>query len=976
MQDSFEKTKQNSLLGKWLNRKKKPSEAKGIKQCPEGEKIPLSLGQQRLLFLQHLYPENPFYHYCETYKFKGNLNLDSLLKSFEIVAKRHDILRTKVVIEDGQAFQQKNDNVLFEVSEYDLKNLSESEQKKNCKDLIKEEARKSLDSPDGYLTRISILHLKDEEYLIALTMHHIIADKWSMPILRDEIAEYYQKLISGKDVGFVPLEIQYGDYAYWQSLQKTSETNINYWKSKLENCTTFLDLPTDFHRPIRPTFLGEYSTQTFSSELSEKIEDFCKQTNKTLFVVMLTAYKVLLKLYSGETDILVGSPFTNRDEVALEKLIGFFNDTLVLRSDLSNDPTFNELLEQVWSTTQEAFAHKQMPFETLVKALKIDRHLNFNPLFQAMFTYSEEEEKTDFGKDLEVDYKPFDLGVTKFDLTLFVGKDVDKITASFEYAKDLFDMNRINRMHGHFKNILKEIITNPDQRISELSIITNEELELFSDWNETNSDKTTANSIIELFDQQVKQTPQKSALSFQNDKLTYEELNKRANSVANYLVKLNLKKEKPIGLLVEPSTDMLIGILGILKAGFAYLPLDAEYPKERIDFILKDSSASVVLTQKQLLKTISTTSLQVETIDKLINSETSEEPILSKKIEGNDLAYVIYTSGSTGKPKGVSVTHKNLVYSTSARFDFYTNQPEAFLLLSSFSFDSSVVGIFWTLAVGGKIVLVERRAEQDLNNLSEVFVVEKITHTLLLPSLYSTVIKNIPTEKFASFKTIIVAGEACPKSLCREHFEFLPELEFYNEYGPTEATVWAIAHKMKKEDAESNIPIGKPISGTQIYILDSNQNRVPIGVTGELYIGGTGVAKGYFNNYELTNKRFVMNKFAPTSNERLYRTGDLCRYRTDGTIDFLGRKDDQVKIRGFRIELGEIQETIKQTPVIQDVVVRVERRQEMETKEDEMTDEILLEHLEKMNLEDANETLSLVEQLSDKEVDFMLNETA
>ena len=973
MQEGSEKTNQNSLLSKWLNRVKKSDEPKGIQPRPEGVKVPLSLGQQRLLFLQQLYPENPFYHYAEAYKFKGKLEVESLIKSFEIAAHRHDVLRTKIVFENGRAFQQVNDTPLFEIAEHDLRSLPEIELKKVSRELAVQEARRSLESPDGYLTRLSILRLKDDEFLLILTMHHIIADNWSLHLLQNEIAEYYQKLANGQEVKFSPLEIQYADYAYWQSLQKPNSENLEYWKKKLQNSLTFLDLPSDFPRPHRPTFRGAYSTQKFSIELSNKLKNFCKERNKTVYTVILTAFKILLKKYSGETDILVGSPFTNRDEIALEHLIGFFNDTLVLRSDLSNDPTYNELLEQVWATTQAAFAHKNMPFEELVKTLKPDRYLNHNPLFQVMFIYNDVPGMPDFGKNLEVGHEPFDFGVAKFDLTLSIAEQADEISAMFEYAKDLFEKETIERMHGHLRTLLEEIVGNPNRPISKLGMITREELKLFSEWNDTNTSEIKVKSLVELFTGQVASNPQRPAVSFQKDKITYEQLNRRANCVANFLLKSNLDKRQPIALLSEPSIEMIVGILGVLKAGLAYLPLDAQYPKKRLDYILKDSSASIVLTQKRLSSLLSDDVVTVQPIEEIIATESSEEPILPIAIDGEDLAYVVYTSGSTGQPKGVCVTHKNLLYSTTARFDYYPNQPQSFLLMSSFSFDSSVAGIFWTLLAGGKLVLIERRTEQDLNSLSEIFVSEQITHTLLLPTLYQTLIRNLPKQVFDTFKTIIVAGEACPKALCNEHFEFLPNVELYNEYGPTEATVWATVYKTTPAESGLNVPIGKPISNTQVYILDENQNQVPIGVPGELFIGGKGVTKGYFNNVELTNKFFIQNTFNPESSDKLYRTGDLCRYRSDGTIEFLGRKDNQVKLRGYRVELAEIQEAIRQNFKVREVVIKLETIQKTNVAATATTEEALLHDLEKMRYEEADELLKSVEKLSDQEIEFMLN---
>jgi amino acid adenylation domain-containing protein len=614
-----------------------------------------------------------------------------------------------------------------------------------------------------------------------------------------------------------------------------------------------------------------------------------------------------------------------------------------------------------------------MPFEVLVKSLKPDRYLNHNPLFQVMFVYHNVPEMPDYGKNLEIRHEPVDFGVTKFDLTLFIAEEAGETTAVFEYSKDVFEEKTIERMHGHLRKLLEAIVENPNRPISKLDMITDHELKLFSAWNSTNTETSTAKSFIELFSEQVASGPQKPAVSFQKQKITYGELNRQANCVANYLLKSNPDKRHPIGLLAEPSIHMIVGILGVLKAGLAYLPLDAQYPKDRLDFILKDSSTRVVLTQKHLSTLFLDHSVSLQSIDAIIASESSEEPILPMATDGQDLAYVLYTSGSTGKPKGVCVSHKNLVSSTTARFDIYPNHPRSFLLMSSFSFDSSVAGIFWTLMAGGKLVLIERRTEQDLNALSETFVSEEITHTLLLPTLYQTLIRNLPKRVFDTFRTIIVAGEACPRSLCNEHHNLLPDVELYNEYGPTEATVWATVYKTNPAESELNVPIGKPISNCQIYILDENQNRVPIGVFGELFIGGKGVAKGYFNNSELTNMYFIQNTFDPAYSDKLYRTGDLCRYRSDGTIEFLGRKDSQVKIRGYRVELGEIQEAIMQNANVREVFVKLETIQKTDVGHDATMAEVLLAKLENLSVKEADEILKTVEKLSDREIEFILN---
>lgn len=966
---STRQIKKDSLLDKWLNRDENQARSSGISRRPDDVSAPLSMGQQRLLFLQQLYPDNPFYNYADAYRFRGNLDVDNLIQSFELVAQRHEVLRTNFKTVDSETVQKINKLPNFEISRHDLRNSLDDARYENARKLAIQEVRKPFKLQDGPLSRISILRLAEEDFLVVLTMHHIIFDKWSMGILLKELAENYQKLSKSETVKTDSLAIQYADFAYWQSRQETDESELNYWSTKLENSLEFLDLPTDFRRPNRPSFRGAYSARHFSPYLSKAIRMLCRRTNATPYVLLLTAYKILLNRYTNETDILVGSPFTNRDRVELETLIGFFNDTLVLRSDLSGNPTFLELLDVVKQTTQDALIHKNMPFETLVKALKPERFLNYNPLFQTMFIYHESPTLPPFGDGLTLEHEPFDFGVAKFDLTLYIADEEETISGIFEYSKDLFDQKTVERMHGHLRTLLEAIVEDPNQTISSLPLLTVEETELLDSWNDTESE-LKAESVIELFEKQVDANPERTAVSFGGRDLTYYELNEYANVVANYLIKTDLDRKNPVGLLVESSIEMIAGIFGILKAGYAYLPIDATYPKQRIEFILKQSGTSFALTQKDLGEKFKEIKVKTEIIEEIIASEVPNVP-LEKEVDKNDLAYVIYTSGSKGKPKGVSVTHENLVYSTSARFDFYPEYPTNFLLLSSFSFDSSMVGIFWTLTTGGKLVLTKRQIEQDLERLGEIFKGEKITHTLLLPALYSALLKGISSEELRSLDTVIVAGEACPISLRREHFETLPNTNLYNEYGPTEATVWATAHQVKAEESAESVPIGKPISNTQIFILDENRNRVPIGVWGEMYIGGKGLAKGYFNNPELTEKHFIANPFKVK--ERLYRTGDRCRFKADGTIEFSGRQDDQVKIRGYRIELSETQDALKQVSGVSNAVVRIESAKTNLRFEDE--EMILLEALGKMSEDEAEQILKSVEDLSDKEIESMMNAT-
>lgn len=928
------KATKSAALARWRNRKK--PQATGIPRLPEGTFAPLSYGQQRLWFLQEMQPENPFYNYAETYRLRGNLNVEHLLKSLDNVAQRHDILRTTFELNDESIHQVIHKNSQFKITEFDLQNNPNAEPE--AKKIAFREASKHFELTANSLTRITLIKLAQNDHLLLVTMHHIITDKWSMRIFRDELATAYRAFQNGEKPLENPLQIQYADYAYWQKNQALADDkSLNYWKQKLAGELPTLTLPTDHPTPTNPSFKGNYASQTFSAELSQQLKSLSQENNTTLFVLLLTAYKILLHRYAGQDDILVGTPFANRDKKELEALIGFFNETLVLRSDLSENPTFIDLLAQVRTTVLDAFSHKNTPFETLVKILQPERKTAVNPIFQVMFLYHDVPPTPAFSSDLYLTHEPFDLGVTKFDLTLYVSNDAEQLTAIFEYATDRFDPETILRMHTHLQVLLQEIVNNPNQKIAQLPILSEVEKQaILYDWNTSKSKSSDifkmsddSTSIIDIFQKNVQNTPNNIAVKADNQSLTYTELNQKSNALATELQALSIKKNTFIGLLTGRSIEMMIGILGIMKAGGAYLPLDPEYPAERIEFMLEDADVPVIVTQEKYTQNLPDTQANILKFEDIkVSGQTS--PFVPIAIGGGvskgNFAYIIYTSGSTGKPKGVPVTHQNLLDSTLARFDYYSQHPGCFLLMSSFAFDSSVAGIFWAITSGGTLLIPPRRIEQDTEQLNDIIYENKVTHTLLLPSLYDTLLQFSASEKLASLNTVMVAGEACPPSLVARHFEQLPQTKLYNEYGPTEATVWCTVHEIKPEDAQ-RVPIGRPTSNADIYILDTHLQPVPVNVVGELYVGGSGVTQGYHNRADLTKLRFLSNPFSHT-HPRMYRTGDLARYRADGTINFLGRADQQVKIRGYRIEPGEIAAVIKQHPKVKDVVVTVQKNEQ------------------------------------------------
>ena len=955
-----------SLLDRWLNRKKENLAPRDIPARPDRVIAPLSLSQQRLWFLQQLFPDNPFYHYCDSYRFKGSFDFNKLIEALRILVKKHEIMRTTFPVVDGQPVQFIHENLEFDVSTFDLQHLPSEQRLVEGNSIARQQARIPFDLNNGPLTRITLIQLDNHDHLMLITMHHMITDKWSMEILHQDLSTTYQHLISGREIRDENTQVQYGDFAFWQRSQEVDKNSLAYWQDKLAGELPMLKLPFDHPRPVRPSFRGGLMERRIDRKVADKLKKLAKDSNTTSFVLLLSAFNVLLHRYSHQTDILVGTPFSNREKVALENVMGFFNDTLVLRSDLSGNPSFSDLLQQVRRSVLEAFSYKNIPFETLVKMLAPERDLASNPIFQVMFLYHKATGNTPFASDLQEEYGPFDFGVSKFDLTLYVSENEDDFSAIIEYAQDLFEPDTIERMHGHFAKLWEEIVAAPHSAISSFSILTDEERkQQLVEWNATEAPAQPYSAVHHLIEKQALEKPPHTALIFKDRQLSYNELNEKADTICADLLSMGVGRGDIVGICAYRSAEFIVAILGILKTGAAYLPLDPEYPLDRLLLMVKDASVGVLVADKKCRNLFTGTTVRICDIDKDFKDKNHHQPGKITPCEPDDLAYVIYTSGSTGKPKGVQVSHANLAHSTLARNSYYPEPPRAFLLLSSFSFDSSVAGIFWTLCSGGTLVISEEHIEQDMNRLASVVEMHKVTHTLLLPSLYAIMLQHAPAEMLTSLRTVIVAGEACSSVICRKHIETMPQATLYNEYGPTEATVWCTAHKITSQDTKGPVPIGRPITNTQLYILDSQFQPVPIGVAGELFIGGAGVTRGYLNQQELTAHAFVPDAFMHNG-QRLYRTGDLCRYRNDGVIDYLGRADQQVKIRGYRIELDEIREALLDTPGVRDVEVVI-GNEEMHTNEGVRERDRLVELLESLHPDEAERILQIIETIPEGE---------
>lgn len=965
-----------SLLSRWKNRDKKPVLKNVITKIPDTVPIPLSREQKRLWFLQQLNPTNSFYNYSELYRLEGNIEVDLFEKSIRYIEGKHDILRSTYQINEGVPTVKITSDSCSKFTYYDFSDNSYEIASQKAAVIVDENASNTFQLSNEALLQSTVIKVAHNNYLFLIVMHHIITDKWSMKVFRKELAYNYETLVKGNIPVIEKPEIQYASYAHWQSKQPVNEAHLSYWKQKLSGDIPILNLSTDYPKKAQPSYKGTFDKQYYNKETSEAFFTLCKKMDATPYVTMLSIYFVLLQKYSGQRDILVGTPITKREQTSLENLIGFFNDTLVLRNSIDTAASFSALVQEVKKTTLAAFSNKDISFDTLVKTLKPKRTLSVHPFFQVMFLYHKVPETPKLASDIKISYEPYDAGVAKFDLTLYISEDEGSLMSLMEYETDLFEATTITRMHQHFEIILKSVIEKPEVLISDIDIHTNQEIQFYKTLEAPVINyNIPQKGIHEIIASQAKKHPETIALIFKDEKITYQELNEKANKIAHKLITFGVQKNDIVGLCIERSHHMIIGLLGILKAGAAYLPLDPEYPADRISYILDNAFAKIVVTQEKFTSNFIKAPIQILTLESVVAIASNNETLLPK-VAGSDLAYVIYTSGSTGTPKGVPITHSNIINSTLARTDFYEADPRSFLLMSSVSFDSSKTGIFWSLCTGGTLVISEKHLEQDIDQLANTIDAHKVSHTLMLPSLYNQLVQFGDIHKLTSLKTVIVAGEACTKQLVHSHFKFFPKVDLYNEYGPTESTVWCIAHKINPKDGEgSSVPIGRPIKNIQVFILDEELQRVPYGTVGELHIGGLGLAKGYFNDEKKTAQSFIQHPFDIDISKRLYKTGDLAKYKSDGTIEFLGRKDQQVKIRGYRIELDEIESLIYSNSQVEQTVVVVENEVDtinwdaLEKGTPEQLMQLLDKHIANNEIE---QILNSVETLQDEALDLVL----
>ncbi|MDT5062902.1 MAG: hypothetical protein QOH63_3361, partial [Acidobacteriota bacterium] len=838
---------------------------------------PLSFAQQRLWFLAQLEPGSSFYNIFDTLSFDAPLDAQALEQSLNEIVRRHEVLRTTFAEVDGQPVQMIATDLSLPLRVIDLSALAPLERDEEAARLSTEEARHPFDLFNGPLVRATLLRLSDEVYVLMLSMHHIISDAWSLDVLSRELRTLYEALSVGKPSPLPVLPIQYADFAVWQRewLQgEVLEEQLDYWKKQLAGAPSALELPTTHPRPLVPTYSGATQSRTLSASVANSLKELSRREGATLFMTMLAAFNVLLHRYTHQTDIVVGSPLAGRNRAETEALIGFFVNTLVLRTDLSGDPSFRELLGRVREVTLGAFAHQDLPFEKLVEVIQPERDTSRNPLFQVSFQLSNDSNSAvdAFGEAEEVviESQPeVEKGAAKFDLEVNIWESQRGLKAQIDYSTDLFDDASITRMLKHFVRLLEGVAADPYRHVSEFPLLTVEEQHrLLVEWNDTEADYARQSCLHELFEAQVERTPDSVAVSFAGEQLTYAELNKRANQVARRLQQLGVQPEVLVGICMERSIELVIGILGILKAGGAYVPLDTEYPAERLGYMIKDAGVFVLLTEQRmpgaLPKALPAYGVNFICLDdewKRIARESGDN--LEHKAAAENPAYVIYTSGSTGVPKGVVITHRAVARTVCNTNYIKLEADDRVAQASNSSFDAATFEIWGALLHGAMLVVIPKESMLLPHHFAEQIRELGISVMFLTTALFNQVASEVPGA-FSSLRCLLFGGDVADPRWVREILKSDPPRALLNMYGPTENTTFASWYQAENLPADSStLSIGRPLSNTQLYILDERQQPVPIGVTGELYIGGDGLARGYLNGPSLTAERFIPNPFSP-----------------------------------------------------------------------------------------------------------------
>ncbi|MGD2089946.1 MAG: amino acid adenylation domain-containing protein [Candidatus Aminicenantes bacterium] len=891
---------------------------------------PLSFAQQRLWFLDQLQPGNPAYNISTSWDIGGSLNIAALEQALKEIVRRHDIMRTTIVTLEGKPYQVVSPPPSRVLALVDLGDLPEVERWDRVTQLATEEARVSFDLAHGPLFRPILLRLDRDSFTLLLTMHHIISDDWSMGILIREITAFYKAFSRGQPSPLSELPIQYADFACWQRewLQgKTLESQLLYWKQKLGDYSSLPRFLTDYPRPAVQTYRGERQYIILSGSLSQAVKSLSQREGVTLFMTLSAVFKTLLYRYTGQEDIAVGSPIANRNRLEIEGLIGFFANTLVFRTKLQGNMSFQELLRRVQQIALEAYAHQDLPFEKLVEEISPERNPDHSPLFHVMFVMQNTPREVSTLSGLTFRPRRIQRGTTQFDLTLIAREVSEGIILDLTYNTDLLDFARMTRLLGHYRVLLASIVANPQQKLSNLTMLpASERKQLLLEWNDTRKDYALTGNIPGWFEDQEQRTPDNIAVVFRDEQITYRQLDRKANGEVFLLKAHGLKKGSFIPVIMESCIEIVYSFLAIMKIGAVFVPLDPLWAPERQKEVLNQLNSQMIIGNKKTIYHEELLRCSYIYIDQQTAEPAPSQPVMD--IRHNSPIYTLYTSGSTGKPKGVVVPHRGITNRFMWMNEFFGVETAAVVLQTTrHVYDSAVWQLFWPLTNGGRAIMMTPDMEFSAENLAALIHKHRVTLTDFVPSIFDMIAPrlgrlNEKHQSLPSLKSIIIGGEAITPSTTYAFREQFPDVRLINLYGPTEATIGCIFFEVKGKK-ENKIPIGKPISNVKALILDQHMNPVPIGSVGELYLSGLCLGLGYLENVEKTRAVFLENPFPEIPDNKLYKTGDLARYLADGNIEFLGRSDHQVKLRGYRVELGEIEIVLTRHPTVREAVVIV-----------------------------------------------------